>query len=266
MRDIIILGGGPAGLSAAITARSRGKSVTVVSNDAAGSGLFKAPVVDNYPGLPGVSGTELLEKLNNHAIQTGVEIVTGRVTSALKSKSSVSVAYGNDMISGKALILATGVVQASVFPGETELLGRGVSYCATCDGMLYRGKKVVVLSLSPEAPSEAEFLRSIGCEVTELTTKNVTINGEAKLESVTADGTEIPCEAVFVLRQSVSPTALLPGLEIINGHIAVSHGYKTTLDGVFAAGDCIGTPYQIAKAVGEGQMAAFSAIEYIENL
>ena len=205
MRDIIIIGSGPAGLSAAITAISRGKSVSIVSNDASGSGLYKAPVIDNYPGFPGISGAALSKKLRDHAIEAGAEIITGRVTSALKSKSSISVAYGNDMVSGKVLILAPGVVQTAVFPGEPELLGRGVSYCATCDGMLYRGKKVVVLSLSPEAPSEAEYLRSIGCEVTELTTKNVTVNGTAKLESITADGEEILCDAVFILRRSISP-------------------------------------------------------------
>ena len=265
MHDIIIIGSGPAGLSAAIAARSRGKSVVIVSNNASGSGLYKAPAVDNYPGLPGISGAELSRKLLSHAVDMGAEIITGRVTSALKLNDSISVAYGNDMISGKALILTTGVVQTSVFPGEAELLGRGVSYCATCDGMLYRGRNVVVVSLSPEAAAEAEFLRSIGCGVTELTTKNVVINGTDKLESITADGSEIPCDAVFVLRPSISPSALLPGLEITNGHIVVSHGYKTTIDGVFAAGDCIGRPYQIAKAVGEGQMAAFSAIEYADE-
>ena len=266
MRDIIIIGGGPAGLSAAITARARGKSVTIVSNDASGSGLFRAPVVDNYPGLPGISGAELSKRLHDHALEMGAEILTGRVTSALKSKTVLSIAYGNDMISGKALIFAPGVIQTSVFPGEAELLGRGVSYCATCDGMLYRGKPVVVVSLSPEAAAEAKYLRSIGCEVTELATKNITVNGAAKLESITADGENITCDAVFILRQSISPAVLLPGLETENGHIAVTHGYKTPVEGVFAAGDCTGKPYQIAKAVGEGQLAAFSAIEYIENL
>ena len=266
MRDIIIIGSGPAGLSAAITAISRGKNVTVVSNAASGSGLFKAPVVDNYPGLPGISGAELSKRLRDHAAKMGAKIITGRVTSALKSKSSISVAYGNDMSTGKALILAPGVIQTSVFPGEAELLGRGVSYCATCDGMLYRGKKVVVLSLSPEAPKEAVYLRSIGCEVTELTTRNIILNGTSKLESITTDGTDISCDAVFILRQSISPAALLPGLETENGHIKVAHGYATSVEGVFAAGDCIGAPYQIAKAVGEGQLAAFSAIEFLENL
>ncbi|NLB29177.1 MAG: FAD-dependent oxidoreductase, partial [Clostridiales bacterium] len=200
MRNIIIIGSGPAGLSAAITARSRGQTVCVISNDASGSGLYKAPAVDNYPGLPGISGAELSAKLRDHALETGAEIITGRVTSALKTKSGVSVAYGNDMLAGKALILAPGVIQTSVFPGEAELLGRGVSYCATCDGMLYRGKKVVVLSLSPEAPEEAEYLRSIGCDVEELTPKNVVINGADKRESITADGRDIACDAVFVLR------------------------------------------------------------------
>lgn len=265
MYDIIIIGSGPAGLSAAITARSRGKSVAVISNDSSGSGLFKAPVIDNYPGLPRISGAELSKRMIDHAISSGAEIITGRITSALKSKSGISVAYGNDMATAKAVIITVGVIQSSVFPGESELLGQGVSYCATCDGMLYRGKKVVVLSLSPEAHEESDYLRSIGCEVTELTTKKVVINGVDKLESITADSKIIQCDAVFILRPSVSPTALLPGLETENGHIKISQNYMTSVEGVFAAGDCIGTPYQIAKAVGEGQLAAFSAIEFIDK-
>lgn len=265
MSDIIIIGSGPAGLSAAITARSREKSVTVISNDASGSGLYRAPVIDNYPGLPGISGAELIERLTEQALSAGAELIKGRVTSALKSKSGISAAYGNEMATGKALILTLGIIQTSVFPGESELLGRGVSYCATCDGMLYRGRRVVVLALSPEAREETEYLRSIGCDVTELQPKNVTVNGGAKLEGITADGEEIACDAVFILRKSVSPSSLLPGLETENGHISVTPGYKTSIEGVFAAGDCVGRPYQIAKAVGEGQLAAFSAIEFIDN-
>ncbi|MDR0838779.1 MAG: NAD(P)/FAD-dependent oxidoreductase [Oscillospiraceae bacterium] len=265
MYDIIVIGSGPAGLSAAITAAARGKSVAVISNSRTESGLFKAPVIDNYPGFPGVSGAELSGKLMVHAQGAGARILSGRVTSALSVTGGINVGYGSEFESGRALILALGIVQTHVFPGEAELLGRGVSYCATCDGMLYRGKKVVVVSLAPDAPEEAEYLRSIGCDVTEVTTTDVVIFGVDRVQSVTADGVSIPCDGVFVLRRTVAPATLLSGLETADGHIAVNDDFSTSVPGVFAAGDCVGPPYQIAKAVGEGQLAAFAAIAYIDR-
>jgi thioredoxin reductase (NADPH) len=266
MYDIIVIGSGPAGLSAAITARMRGKSVIVISNNSAESGLWKAAEVGNYPGLPSVSGAELSEKMRAHAAEMGAELVTGRVTTVLPMGKEISVGYGSEILTGKSLILATGIVQASVFPGETELLGSGVSYCATCDGMLYRGKKVAVVCLSPDAEEEADFLSSIGCIVTKLKTKNIRVNGSERVTSVTADGEEIPCDGVFILRQTIAPASLIPGLETEKGHIRVDRSMKTNLPGIFAAGDCTGTPYQIAKAAGEGQVAVLSAVEYLSHI
>lgn len=265
MYDIIIIGSGPAGLSAAITARMRKKSVVVISNNSAESGLWKAAEVGNYPGLPGISGAELSTKLSDHAAAMGAELITGRVTNAMPMGKEISVGYGSEILTGKTLILATGVVQTAVFPGETELLGSGVSYCATCDGMLYRGKKVVVVCLSPSAEEEAEFLSSIGCDVTKVKTKNIKVNGTDRVSSVTADGEEIPCDGVFILRQTIAPASLLPGLETEKGHIKVDRAMKTNIPGVFAAGDCTGTPYQVSKAAGEGQVAVLSAVEYLSH-
>lgn len=265
MHDIIVVGGGPAGLSAAITARMRNKSVLVISNSSAESGLAKAQEVGNYPGLPGLSGAELSAKMLMHAEGVGAEHVIGRVTTILPMGKEINVSYGSEIAAARSLILATGVVQSSVFPGEKELLGSGVSYCATCDGMFFRGKKVCVVCLSHDADEEADFLESIGCEVTRLKTKNIKINGEDKVASVTADGEEIPCDGVFILRATIAPSALLPGLETEKGHIKVDRSMKTTIPGVFAAGDCTGTPYQVAKAVGEGQVAVLSAVDYLAH-
>ncbi|MDR1328242.1 MAG: FAD-dependent oxidoreductase [Oscillospiraceae bacterium] len=261
----MIIGSGPAGLSAAITARARGKSAAVISNSATDSGLYKAPSVENYPGMPGVSGAELSRRLIAHAREMGADIITGRVTSALAASGGLSVGFGSEFETGRALILALGVVQTSVFPGEAELLGRGVSYCATCDGMLYRGKSIVVASLSDGAAEEAEYLRTIGCRVTEITTNNIEIRGGIKVEVVIADGAEIPCDGAFILRKTIAPAALLPGLETSDGFIKINADFSASVPGVFAAGDCIGGARQIAKAVGEGQLAALSAIAYIDN-
>ena len=263
MYDIVVIGSGPAGLSAAITGRMRGKSVAVVSNDRTATGLYKAAKIDNYPGMPAVSGAELLGKMTMHAAGIGAELIRGRVTAVLPMGQEFSVSYGSEMLSGRALILATGVAPASTFPGEERLLGSGVSYCATCDGMLYRGKKVCVVCHSPDAEEEAAFLESIGCEVVRLTTRKIVINGDMRVTSVTADGQGIPCAGVFLLRPSIAPSTLVPGLEVSRGHIVVDRKMRTNIPGVFAAGDCAGAPYQVAKAVGEGQVAVLAAVEYL---
>ena len=266
MFDILIIGGGPAGLSAAITARQRGNSVAVVSNDSATSPLFKAKEIGNYPGFPGISGPELLGKLYAHAKQAGAEMITGRVSTIMPAGGEFHVGYEAEILTAKSLILATGVSQSSVFPGEEEFLGRGVSYCSTCDGMLFRGKKVCVVCLTAEAVEEAEYLASIGCEVVRLDTKKISINGDKRVVSVTADGKIIECDGVFVLRHAIAPNMLIAGLEMEDRHIRVGPSGETSVRGVFAAGDCTGAPYQIAKATGQGLIAALSASEYIGRL
>ena len=266
MVDIIVIGGGPAGLSAAITARQRNHSVTVVSNDKAKSGLYKAKIVDNYPGFPGISGADLLDKLAAHAESAGANLITGQVNTILPAGKAFNVGYGVDIATSSSIILATGITQSSLFPGEEHLLGSGVSYCATCDGMLYRGKRVCAVCLTDESIKEADFLASIGCDVVRVNTRNVIINGESYVTSIIADGEKIECAGVFILRNTVAPHLLLAGLEIQSGHIRAASSGETNIPGAFAAGDCAGTPYQIAKATGQGLVAALSASEYISRL
>ena len=161
-----------------------------------------------------------------------------------------------------------GSAQPKAYPGEAELLGRGVSYCATCDGMFYRGKKVAVIGLSAEAREEADFLTGIGCEVEFFDRRRATryeILGDGKVSALKADDAEYPVEGVFVLRDTVASSVLLPELALDGGHIAVDREMRTSLPGVFACGDCTGRPYQIAKAVGEGNIAALSADAFIKE-
>lgn len=266
MSDIVIIGAGPAGLSAAINAKIRGKDVTLISNDQKDSGLFKAERIDNYLGLPRISGKKLIDEMTTHALEMGIEISAGRIQNILPMGSEFGVGFGSDFLMTKCIILATGIVQSSLFPGEKELLGSGVSYCATCDGMLYRGKKVCVVCLAPDAEHEADYLSSIGCDVTKVYSKKIVINGKQRVESIEVDGEEIPCEGVFILRKTIAHDTLLPGIEIDNGHIKVNRNMETNIPGVFAAGDCIGKPYQIAKAVGEGLIAGLNASDYLDQL
>ena len=241
--DLLVVGGGPAGLTAAIHARARNKSVLVISNDPAASPLGKAPEMANYPGLPGVTGKELLDRLLAQAKDLGAELRPGRALSVMPMGSSVMVSVENDAVEGRAVILALGVSRAAPLRGEAELLGRGVSYCATF-------------------AEEVEFLRSIGCQVTEARLPGMEILGTDRVSGVrTAAGEEIPCDGVFLLRSSIAPARLAPGLELEDGYIKADGRMSTGLPGVFAAGDCTGQPLQLAKAVGQGQAAAHFAIE-----
>jgi thioredoxin reductase (NADPH) len=249
-----------------MTARNRAKSVLVISNPAEASGLYKAEAVDNYPGFRGASGADLHGAMLRHALDMGVELLTKRVISAMPSGNGFFVSAGTDIYECRALILATGVVQSSAYPGEKELLGRGVSYCATCDGMLYRGKKVAVIGLSADAEEEAEFLRSLGCQVLYFNKpQKYQIMGKDRVEAISVAGEEHPVEGVFILRNTLAMSSLLPGVEMEGSHIKVGRDMSTSIPGVFAAGDCTGRPYQIAKAVGEGNVAALSAVSWIDR-
>ena len=277
--DILVLGSGPAGLAAAVAARGRGKSVLVIGNRWQDSPLARAERVDNYLGLPAGSGKELLAQFYDHAVKAGADFVTGRAVSMMVY-GGVFATVGSQVYDGKALILAPGVQRQAKYPGEETYLGRGVSYCATCDGMLYRGKPVAVVGRSPDAPLEANYLKSLGCQVTYVAAQRpegldgdipfvrgsrLAVIGEQAVTALEVDGVKLPCAGVFILRQAVAPTDLLPQLETENGVIRVDRTMATNLPGVFAAGDCTGGPLQVAKAVGEGHVAALSACAWLEE-
>lgn len=264
--DVIIIGGGPAGLTAAIQSRVRDRSVLVVTNDPAASPLYRAPAMENYPGLLHVSGAQLLETLTAQARALGAEFRSGRALGVMPMGDSSLVSIGSDVEEAGAVILAMGVARAEPLRGEREYLGRGVSYCATCDGMFYRGKPVIVAGNAPDLPEETEYLRKIGCLVTEVPLPGLTILGGDSVTGVrTARGEEIPCAGVFLLRSTLVPDQLVPGLELEDGYIRADRQMRTNLPGVFAAGDCTGQPLQLAKAVGEGQMAAHSAMRFLDE-
>ena len=281
MYDIAVIGGGPAGLSAAVQARVRNKSVLVVSGDDRDNPLRKTQRIDNYLGFPQVSGQELLDRFQTHAAQMGVEQKTGRVLNIMSMGDTFYLSIGSEMEQARAIILATGVVWANKYPGEVELLGSGVSYCATCDGMLYRNKEVVVVGKAVDAPHEANYLHTLGCQVTYVAQQppegldpaipfvqanRLEVEGEQTVTGLRADGSLLPCSGIFILREAVAPTDLLPGLETENGAIRVDRRMATSIPGVFAAGDCTGEPLQVSKAVGEGLTAALSAAEYLDQL
>ncbi len=261
--DVLVIGGGPAGLSAALNVRARGRSVLVVTNPPEENPLWRAERVDNYLGMGAVSGAQMLSDMRAQAEAAGVEFLTGRALNASYMMDNWYVSVGSDMYNARAVVLSGGVARGKKFPGEQEFLGRGVSYCATCDGMLYRGRSVAVLGFSDSARKEADFLQSIGCTVSYFhRPKSCTIAGGDTVETVTCDGVTEAVDCVFILRPTMAPTDLFPGLATDNGYVTVDRRMTTNLPGLFAAGDCTGGPLQVAKAVGEGLVAGQSAAAF----
>lgn len=280
--DLLIVGSGPAGLSAAVTARARAKSVLVIGNQKLSGKLQKAPQVENYLGLPGITGEDLAQKFLEHALQAGAEITGGKVSKIYQLKDEFQVMTDkNQIYRTRTILIATGVASGQALPKEKELIGRGVSYCATCDGMFYRDKKVAVISYTPEGEEEANFLADI-CQqvyyiagsrsIEHLKDKVEVIHqppkaiiGEEKVKGVDLGEKVVEVDGVFIAREDVPLEELLPGLTMENKFIQVNREMATSVLGVFAAGDCVGKPYQISKAVGEGLVAALSVAKYLEE-
>ncbi|MEL7606207.1 NAD(P)/FAD-dependent oxidoreductase [Sedimentibacter saalensis] len=280
MVDVIIIGAGPAGLSAAVNAMTRGKTVRIFSNKE--NYLSKAERVDNHLGFYNVSGKELMDKFKEHAEAMNIKIEDGKVVNILPMGESFMVNINGDIAEAKKIILSMGVSKTKEIPGESRLLGSGVSYCATCDGMLYRNKNAVVWDQSKEALEEANYLQSIGVNVTFVSKKersehlnsnikyiNGTLTeviGEDVVKSVKAGDVVIDTDAVFMLRDAVAPTALIDGLKTDGNFIAVDRNMETNIEGVYAAGDITGKPLQLSKAVSEGLIAAQHAALQIDKI
>ena len=265
MYDVIVIGAGPAGLSAAINIRQRGGTVLCVGTAPDNNPLWKAEQVDNYPGMPGMTGRRMLETFRAHAQQMGAEFMQERVLSTFYTGDHWMISAGSDVPEAYALVFAGGIVRGKAYPGENEYIGKGVSYCATCDGMLYRGRETAVIGFGPSGREEAEFLKGIGCLVTYYESpRKVEIFGEERVTSVRVDDETKEVSCVFVLRPSLSAATLFPELETDGAYIRVNREtMQTNLEGLFAAGDCTGRPLQVAKAVGEGLVAGQNAMELV---
>lgn len=271
MYDSILIGAGPAACSAALTLRMRGKSVLLLY--AGGGALEKARRVDNYPGLPRASGADMLKAMHAQVIQAGAEMKKAVVQLVQPGKKKITVLAGNDIFTCRTLLVATGVPRKIGLSGEGALLGQGVSYCATCDGMFYKGKRAAVIGSFHEAVEDANFLNSIGVQVDYYTevkhdvaalTAGVTVQERKVIALEGAQGRVRLCfadgsadyDGVFVLRPAVALGQMIGKLETENGSILTDADGCTNIPHVFAAGDAAGPPYQMAKAAGEGNRAA----------
>lgn len=278
--DIAIIGSGPAGISAALNAKIRNKSYYLFGSMALSDKVQRSERISNYPAIPDVGGAEFNALLSKQLEQSGINITEKRITGIYNMGKYFALLSDMEEFDAKTVILATGVETVRPIPGERELLGRGVSYCATCDGNLYKGKTIAVVCDNAEMEEEVSYLSELAENVyylplfkdgkfesenlTRLSSPVAEIKGEGRVSSVLLkNGEEIKVDGIFFLKQSISPTVLLRELEAEDGHVKVNRKLETNIKGCFAAGDCTGTPYQIAKAVGEGNVAVHSAIKYL---
>lgn len=277
--DIAIIGSGPAGISAAINAKIRNKSFLLFGSGELSRKVELSPKIENYPAENPISGKELNIKFKKQLSDMDISVTSDRITGIYNMGDYFMLLAGQKEYSADAVIIATGSETSKTIPGEREFLGRGVSYCATCDGNLYKGKTIAVICESEDMEEEAIYLSELAESVhyfptfkSSLNRENITvhneraasINGGLKAQSVILkSGEEISADGIFFLKNSVSADILLNGLKTENGHIIVSRNMETNIKGCFAAGDCTGTPYQIAKAIGEGNVALHSAISYL---
>ena len=279
--DLAILGTGPAGVSAAITAKIRNKKLVLFGSAELSPKLQKAHAIQNYPGLPDIPGAELAAALRRHLDAMGIAVTEKQVSAVYSMGDYFALqTTTSEMYEAEAVILATGVAPGKLLPGESELLGQGVSYCATCDAPLYRGKTVAVIGYAPKEEAEADFLSEVAAkvlyfpmyrepthlresvEVVRETPVSISADGGGKL--LTTDAGSYSVNGVFVLRESVFPGQLVPGLETEENRVAVDRLMATNLPGCFACGDLTGQPYQYIKAAGEGNVAALSAVTWLD--
>ncbi|MCH4239459.1 MAG: FAD-dependent oxidoreductase [Oscillospiraceae bacterium] len=280
--EIAVIGSGPAGVSAALNAKIRGKSLLLFGSKQLSDKVLRSEKISNYPGLPDISGEELVGRLQKQLVEMEISVTEEAVTSIYPMGNFFTLLAGQKEYEAETVILTGGAGTAARIPGEEKLLGRGVSYCATCDGNLYRGKTIAVVCDTPTMESEAAFLAELagkvyylplmknstlsGANVENLHSAVREIQGEERVSGVVlADGTQLAVDGIFFIRNSVPPAVLLRNLKMQENHVAVDRQMHTNVEGFFAAGDCTGRPYQIAKAVGEGNIAAHAAVEYLDS-
>ena len=289
MLDCMIIGSGVAGISAALTLKANGRNFKLFGSKNLSEKIEKAELIRNYAGLSNVSGKafvgSLKAQLNDMEIPITEEKVSG--VYVLKDKFGVATQQGN-YYEAKTVLLACGVEAIKPIDGEREFMGKGVSYCATCDGFLYKDKTIAVLCTSKRLEHEIDYLAKLAKEVylvamykdVDLESENVKIirklpekiMGERRVESLsfkTEPFNGAPCDlnvdGVFILRETFSPATLIEGLTMDEGHVRVNRKMQTNISGFYAAGDCTGRPYQYAKAAGEGNVAAHTILEFLKG-
>ena len=300
--DVVIIGSGPAGLTAALYAARAGLKPVVVEGLSAGGQLMQTTEIENYPGFPdGIMGPELMEKFKTQAARFGTTFVAGDVTEVDFAKPPFTVKTEEETLEARAVIIATGASPKTLeLPGEKEYSGRGVSYCATCDGFFFRNQEIVVVGGGDTAMEEANFLTRFGSRVTVvhrrdefraskimaqrlLANPKVRVMWDSAVTEVKGDGikvhtvtvknlktrkaTDEPCGGFFVAIGHTPNTELFRTLlpMTAEGYLTLEgHSSYTNIDGVFAAGDVHDHVYrQAVTAAGAGCRAAIDCERWL---
>lgn len=301
MYDLIIIGAGPAGMTAAIYAKRANLNLLIIEKSAPGGQMVSTGEVENYPGSGLVTGPQLSMSMYNHAEELGVNFEFGEVTSVKVNDRVKEVTLdGEQVLKTKALLIATGAVPRTLnVPGEEKFSGQGISWCAICDGAFYKDRKVVFVGGGNSAVDEAIYMANVASEIEVvqnlptltadkisadrlLSLPNVKVHynsvvkefvGEDKLEAVKivdTDGNEtlIPTEGVFEYVGLRPVTELFKDLDILNdwGYVEADNQMKTKVDGIFSAGDVNSKAVrQIVTATSDGAIAVQSILKYLES-
>jgi thioredoxin reductase (NADPH) len=291
--DVAVVGAGPAGVSAAINVGNRGRSCVLLAGQAPFGRVNGPHEIANYAGFPATTGDALVAAFRRHLDAFRVPVLTDKVTKLVRdgdgSDDDGFVLFGShEVYRARTVVLATGVYLDASIEGEEELVGQGVSYCVTCDGRLFAGRRVAFVSAGPPGEEEAsELADAFGADVTYVPLyegdyrlpEGMRVLAGAKparfartdagvqvtFEAAGAQDGELVVDGVFLYREAVAPRTLLDGLQADGPHLVVDRFMRTSVAGVFAAGDCTGGPYQVAKAVGQGQVAALSAVHLLRE-
>ena len=294
MYDILVIGGGPAGITAGIYGVRAGKKVVVLEANEVGGKILQAHMVDNYPGVEHITGKELGKMFYEQALNLGVEIKNEKAMNIMDSGDKKIVQTLDNMYEAKTVIIATGNDKRELgVPGEKELLGRGVSYCATCDGNFFRGKDVVIVGGGEESVDDALYLANLcnkvyfvynrKMDISKLNKDNIeilentkvkSINGENKVEKVVVldnddKERELEVSGIFIAIANIPETSyLLNGISVNeNGNVIASEDLTTGKVGIFVAGDLREKSLrQVATAVSDGAVAATNAVRYLNEL
>lgn len=298
--DYVVIGAGPAGLASAQYAARGGLSTLVIDVAGAGGQVLQIADLENYPGVfPAIDGTSFTMNMQKQAEAFGAKVVQAQVISIDKMGENFLVKTKKDAFESKCLCIATGAIHRNLeVPGEKEFTGRGVSYCATCDGPFFRNKKIIVVGGGDSACSEAIYLSTLSKDVTIIHRRDKfraqqavidkmlaagvkpvydsvvkSINGNAKVESVTIENvktgekSELSTDAVFIFTGMLPQTSLVEMLpKDEGGYIITDENMETSIPCLFAAGDIRSKPFrQVVTAVSDGAIAAHIASERIRN-
>ena len=282
--DVAIIGTGPAGLSAAMNVKILGKSYVWFGSQNLSDKVSKAELISNYPGVGKITGKDLNEAFKRHKDELGLEIIEQMVNQIMPMGKTYAIMAGSEYFEAKSIILTTGIATIGTLPNETSLVGKGISYCATCDGEIYKDRTIAIICNAKRFEHEVKYLADLAKivyydpiykdvtithdNIERLNSRIVKIEEEnSRVKGITLrSGESYQVDGIFCLRDGISLGTLLPQLELESNHIKVNRQMETSLKGIFAAGDCTGRPYQYTKAVGEGNIAAHSAVEYLSSL